>query len=168
MTTNEIFNVLNNINGCKIVAIEYTADVRMNKRGNPLASFHVTKTVKMTAQFGYNYQNAVNNRAEKNGNERDFVADSLPWGEWLVPNKFISNGGEIYVRFYAMKNGTATINYFIDGNPASEAEIAIIRQFTPARKESAKQAEHGIEGADQVRPFAIKLDNIIGLTYKGN
>ena len=92
MTTNEIFNVLNNINGCKIVAIEYTADVRMNKRGNPLASFHVTKTVKMTAQFGYNYQNAVNNRAEKNGNERDFVADSLPWGEWLVPNKFISNG----------------------------------------------------------------------------
>ena len=137
MNANAIFNELNAINGCRIVAIEYVSDAKMNKRGNPLANFNVTKHVKMTCQFGYNYQNAVNNRAEKNGENRDFVADTLPWGSWLVPNKFISHNGDIYVRFYGMKNAAAVVTYYVDGQPATPAEIDIIKRFTPMRKESA-------------------------------
>ena len=165
----EIFNKLNAIEGCKIVAIEYISDVKLLKRGNPLAATNVTKTVKMTAQFNYSYQNAVNNRLERAGAEADFVAESLPWGSWLVPNKFIEKDGIIYVRFYSMKNGAASVSYFVNGEPASEAEIAIIKQFTPtsATKMSNKQSEHGLT-ENQVRPFNIKIENIINVTYKGN
>lgn len=163
----EIFNKLNAIEGCKIVAIEYISDVKLLKRGNPLAAANVTKVVKMTAQFNYNYQNAVNNRLERAGAEDNFVAESLPWGSWLVPNKFIEKDGIIYVRFYSMKNGVATVSYFVDGAPASEAEIAIIKQFTPTTKASAKQTEYGLT-ENQVRPFNIKIENIINVIYKGN
>ena len=166
MIANTIFNALNTIKGCKIVAIEYSGEVKLLKRGNPLASANVTKITKITAQFGYSYENAVNNRLQRAGAENDFTADSLPWGTWLVPNKFIEYKGSVYVRFYSMKNGQASVQYFVNGQPASEAEIAIIKQFTPVRKESAKQSEAGLT-ENQVRPFNVNLENILKVTCKG-
>ena len=161
-----IFNALSTIKGCKIVNIEYSGEVKLLKRANPLAAANVTKITKMTCQFGYCYEKAVNNRLERAGAEANFVAKSLPWGSWLEPNRFIEYKGAIFVRFYSLKNGRASVRYYIDGKPASEAEIAIIKKFTPVRKESAKQSEAGLT-ENQVRPFNVRLENILKVTCEG-
>ena len=53
----------------------------MRKTNNPFNGHKVQKLTIQTLQFGYNYENAVNNRIE----DKTFVADPLKWGEWLIP-----------------------------------------------------------------------------------
>lgn len=164
-TMNTIYNTLNALKGNNFIAVATLTEAKMNKRNNPLAG-RVMKLTESVYQFGYSYENAVNNRLEKQGDERTFTTDSLPWGNWIVPNKFIAHNCEIYVRFYTAANNQPKITYFVDNRLATAEEIEIIKAFTPAPKESAKQAAHGLT-ENQVKPMAINLKNILKIKING-
>lgn len=162
---NAIYNTLANLKGNNFIAVATLTDAKMNKRNNPLAG-RVMKLTEAVYQFGYSYENAVNNRLEKQGDERNFTTDSLPWGSWIVPNKFIAHNGEIYVRFYTTASNRPKVTYFVDNRLATAEEIEIIKSFTPAPKENAKQAAYGLT-ENQVKPMAINLKNIKKIKVNG-
>ena len=138
----------------------------MRKTGNPLADAKVEKLVSKTCQFGYSYENAVNNRLDKVGVTEDFKADSLAWGEWLIPNKVITHKGKFYGRFYTMQNAECTTIYFVNGRVANPSELAIIEQFAYESGESKKQAESGLI-ENQVKPMNYEFSKILSIRVNG-
>ena len=164
-----LYNLLESLTGGTIVGLVTLSPVEMRKRNNPFIECNVTKRVKRQMQFGYSYKNAVNNRIEKAGGERNFIPKPRTWGEFVVANKIISHKGSFYGNFYLMPNEHITSEYFIDGRKATAEEIAEIRKFEVAHKHtaSATQANAGLE-ENQVQPRPIKFENIVSIKVKGN
>ena len=151
----------------EICTLETLSIVKMNKRNNSFYN-RVVKYVECQMQWGYNYQNATNNHLEKKGLEREFVADSLPFGEWVVPNKVITHKGESYLRFYTLNNNYNTkVVYFIDGREATKEEIEEMKPFLPKVAESQKQSEMGLDMREQVKPRTYKVGSIISIKVDG-
>lgn len=154
---------IENLKGCKIVTITYRTSVKLPKKYGIDGA--VTKETKTQGQLNYDYTNAVNNRLEKQGGEREFVAQNLPYGKWVngQENKLIEHKGELYLRFYTMKNAKSEKAYFVNGMPATAEQIVVIKNY-----ESSKYQQSGTQAAvglveNQVMPKNIKLSNIIEL-----
>ena len=146
------------------VSVTYENEVRMNKRRNPYYG-RVTKRVVAQMSYCYSYENACNNRC---ADGVTFVADSLPWGTWVVPNKIIVHKDEYYIRLYDIHGKTPKIEYFVDGKPATLAQYREFSQFfSKSNTTSEKQSAHGIEEERQVMPRAIKFSCIKEFTING-
>lgn len=159
MEIQKLINDIKNLKGCKLAHIEYTSVVKLPKKLGITGT--VTKFVSGSVQLNYNYQNAVNNRLEKSGESRDFVADKLPWGEWETPNKVILHKGNYYLRYYAHKNSGMQVTYFVDDRMTTTEELAIINTYNQSKvKGSAKQEAHGLNTEDQVIPRVLSFDAI--------
>ena len=65
-----LIELVENLNGCKIATITYQTIVKLPKKYG--IDGVVTKNAKMQCQFNFDYANAVNNRLEKQGDEREF------------------------------------------------------------------------------------------------
>ncbi len=166
INTAELKAVLADLKGCVMLNLTTLTDAKLNKRGNPLANCIVRKLQTKVCQFGYSYENAVNNRLEKQGDERTFVAESLPYGTWEIPNKFIAHNGTTYVRFYLLKGAEPTTIYMVNGAIANKAQMEIIRQFEPKHAPSNTQSAEGLN-VNQVKPFNVRIDNIVSLSVNG-
>ena len=178
MKTTSIFasdfvNVMNSITGCQMCNLSYTTDIdHINKKlaggkSNPYYGRVSSLTTLSNIQFNANYGNAVNNRLPKDAEEK-FEPNSLPWGEWLVPNKSITHKGATYLRLYRVKNTESDVTYILDGkivtDPATISDIDAA--FRPA-KESNTQAALGIKAENQVKPFALNVADIIHCNIDG-
>lgn len=146
------------------VSVTYENEVKMAKTHNPYYG-RVTKRVVAQMSFYGSYENACNNRIADDGVE--FVADKLPWGEWLIPNKVIVHKGEYYIRLCDINGKKAHTEYFVDGKACTMAQYREFAQFLPKSKPSAKQSAHGISEDKQVKPRAIKLSCIKEFTMNG-
>lgn len=148
-----------NVHAATFAAISYEGNEKCPKKLGIVGS--VTKLSKGSVQLFYSYENAVNNRLEKQGDERIFEAQSLPWGEWLIPNKFIRHNGGLYLRVYTYDGGIIKSNFFVNGRPATEEENIVIREWKAAKdKTSHTQAAAGLED-NQCKPFSINALNIV-------
>ena len=128
----------------------------------------IVKVSRGQFQVNYSYENAVNNRAEKEcGAPVGFIAQSLPWGKWVdgQVNKLIEHKGEIYLRFYGLKNGKVENEYFVGGKAATEEQVSLIKQFTE-RGEVKSQASAGLT-ENQVKPFTVKFGDILTIKVNG-
>lgn len=149
---------LESIKSCTFCGITYRSDVKAPKK---LGLGQVSKVVELNAQFNFSYETAVNNRLEKSGNARSFSADSLPFGSWLYRNKVIQYGNEFYVRIYCVKGQHPNTTFFVNGRPATDAEVATIKAWQATlSKGSAKQTASGLTD-NQVEPRTINVKNII-------
>lgn len=83
-----LYDIISNIKGCKIATIEQQTIVKIPKKYG--IKGQVEKYYKGQVQINYGYENAVNNRLEKQGDERTFKAEPLKWGEWEIANKVIT------------------------------------------------------------------------------
>lgn len=166
--TNTIISALANAKGFQFVGLTYENEVRMNKTGNPYYG-RLTKVVSGQMCFNGNYENMVNNRLTREGIEFEFVAGSLPWGQWVegCENKVIAHKGEYYIRLYPTPNTKMKVTYYLDGVECTDADMKHITPFLPQRKESAKQENAGLEGTKQLHPQNIKVSNIKKLTIGG-
>lgn len=146
------------------VSVVYENEVKMNKRGNSYYG-RVTKRVSAQMSFCYSYENACNNRC---ADGVTFVAESLPWGEWLMVNKVIKHKEEIYIRLYDIHGRKPHTDYFVDGKPCTMEQYREFAGFLPKSREvSTKQSEHGIDAERQVYPRAIKVTSIREFTMNG-
>ena len=160
-------NTLANVKGATICTLVTATTPKLRKGGNPFLDVTITKICKSQMQFGYCYENAVNNRIENElGGERTFEAEPLAWGEWIVPNKIIAHKGELYGRFYTMPNASVEVVYMIGNRTANAEEVAIIKGLEQKSGSSSRQAECGLT-EHQVQPRCYKLSNIVSLTTCG-
>jgi hypothetical protein len=154
---------IENLKGCKIVTITYRTSVKLPKKYGIDGA--VTKETKTQGQLNYDYTNAVNNRLEKQGGEREFQSKSMAWGAWVKgqENKLKEHKGELYLRFYTMKNAKSEKQYFVNGMPATAEQIVVIKNYESSKyQQSGTQAAVGLVD-NQVMPKDIKLSNIIEL-----
>ena len=162
--TTDILSVLSTISNGTFVGVHSLTEPKMRKTNNPFNGHKVQKMTIQTMQYGYSYENAVNNRI---GSEETFVAEPLKWGEWLIPNKVITHKGKLYARFYKVDNDTKpNVMYLVDGIIATEEEEEVIKSFLVAPSTSNRQAEVGLT-THQVKPRDFAFDSIIGLAING-
>lgn len=159
-----LVSILESVKGCQFGAIEYISEGGIPKK---VINGVVTKLVKAQIQFNYSYENAVNNRLEKQGNEGSFEADKLPWGEWLIPNKIITHKGSLYVRYYDYVGADKNTTWFVNGKVANNEELEKIFTYLRSKDNtSKKQAEFGLVD-NQVKPKVVKAENIISMRVGG-
>lgn len=161
---NEFVESVRNINGFAAMTIVKTTNIV--KKSCPIKG-NITERVEYShIAIGTSYENAVNNRNEMVNGNRDFVSESLTWGEWYIPNKVISHKGNFYLRYYIAKNTQPTRTLFIDGREATESEVEIIDAYrTGGNNNSNRQAELGIATADQVKPRVVNIANIVRFKF---
>lgn len=164
---NNILAVLNTIKVGTFCEVHSLTEPKMRKTGNPFNGHRVQKMTIQTLQWGYNYENGVNNRIGDTKHET-FVAEPLKWGEWLIPNKVITHKGSLYARFYKVDNEMASSNvtYLIDGIIATEEQEEVIKSFLIASSSSARQAEVGLTER-QVKPRDFAFSSILGIKTAG-
>lgn len=166
ISVSELLTIVSDIKCCQFCQISYgTPTESINKKliggkGNEYYGRVSSITSMSGIQINANYENAVNNRIE---GEEKFVAEKLPWGEWLVPNKIITHKGKYYLRLYVTKSCKKETTWYINGERTNLNLSNEIRESKP----SARQAEVGIDEKDMVKPFTICADNVSSITLNG-
>lgn len=170
ISIDELVSIVSGIKCCQFVSISYGTPIEaMNKKligGRSNCYYNQLSSITSMSglQINANYENAVNNRLPKgDGNGEKFVAESLPWGEWLVPNKVIIHKGKYYLRLYVTKACKKDVSYYLDGVRTNINAVAEIRESSPSKR----QAEAGINEEDMVKPFTISVENISSITING-
>lgn len=160
-----LFNLVAEVKGCQFGTIQYISEGGIPKK--VLGGAIVTKLVSAQVQINYSYENAVNNRLEKQGNEGNFVAESLPWGSWLIPNKIITHKDTLYMRYYDFEGAKKESVWFVNGRVATSHEMELIVTYLRSKNTaSKKQAESGLV-EHQVKPKVVKMENILTLCVGG-
>lgn len=173
ITHSQLVALLQSNAGAMPVGIVATTDAKARKTGNPHGV--ITKTVRTAGFCGADYGTTVQTQALRAGvRSPDFQADALPWGEWLVPCKVIQHKGKLYLRTQTTAGMRRTVAARVlcyrneRGQFIARDEAA---KFLPTVKESAKQAEAGLDGAKSqvwVRTYAfdsLERVRVAGRTY---
>lgn len=168
LTREQFCEYLNNVKGCKFINVMALTDADMYLRNNPYRG-RVQKFTITPMQFGFDYEKAVNNRLEKQGLERTFSAEKLPWGEWVngMFNKVISHNDMLYMRTYCVKNSKPRTYYFVDGHLASIQEYKEFSVFLKSSTSSQKQSSCGLDEEFQVKPRDYKFSSLVAVTING-
>ena len=162
-----LVSMIENVKGCQFANIMFVADGGIPKK---VINGNVQKLVRTRVQLNYSYENAVNNRIEKQGGERTFVAQSLPWGSWVEgqENKLIEHKGNLYLRYYEYKGAEYKQTWFVDGEQASAEQFSAIINYLESKKKpsSNRQSESGLT-ENQVKPKLAKVNEILMLNVNG-
>lgn len=164
---NKIIEIMGAVRGCQFANLTYVTDGGIPKK---VINGNVTKMVHTTCQVNFDYEKAVNNRLEKQGDERTFTALSLPWGSWVngFENKLIEHKGNLYLRYYDVANAKTKSLWFVDGRLATEDELFAIMEYLVTKKKpsSNRQADAGLV-ENQVSPKVVKVENILRFAVNG-
>ena len=162
-----LFDLVKNISGETTATITYLADCGFPQKSG-LAD--VSKRVSQKVAINHNYVEDVRSRiAEKGGNPNDFVEESLRWGAWEkdMTNKVIAHKGEYYLRYYCIESEYPSVEYFVNGVPATAQQEADIKAYLATKtKESAKQGACGLSVKEQVMPRNVKFSNIESVVFE--
>jgi len=170
LTHSELVALLDGIKGTAIVGLTALTDAKARKTGNPFGQ--IFKQVRAVGFVGAEYGKAVNREAKRQGTTQSFVANSLPWGTWLVPFKVITHNGEYYLRTQTTpgqrRKVAAKVLCYRDAR-GMYLPRETVKPFLPIAKESTRQqTETGIEETVWVRTYAFKSlqsVRIAGRTY---
>lgn len=147
--TNFILSLKKGMMGNKVVTL---TEPKLLKRGNPLIGQEVRKITYYTnVGLGISYENTINNKRERNGEERDFVSEKpfgMSWEAFPFILKSDKNPSQKYLRMQFYKSTTCKSIYLVNGKLATASEIEIIKQFTPKRAET------------EIKVVSVKLENI--------
>lgn len=163
-----LVSMIEAVKGCQFANITFVSDSGIPQyvlgKGNKVSCI-----IRTDCQLNYSYENAVNNRLEKQGDEKSFIAQSLPWGQWVEgqENKLIEHKGSLYLRYYEVANANRSRVWFVNGRHATAEEFQKIIQYLNSKKtDSNRQAEVGLV-ENQVKPKVVKLENVLRLAVNG-
>lgn len=148
--------------------VKLTVKARSDKRPLPEHLRGLKKVVNTTASLKHDYEDAVNNRLEKNGLERSFEAEessvSNPDPQSL--NGILRMGkrdeSQKYLRLFFFSKHVAYEEKYI--NEKGEIVVPTAEEkedFFPVKSESKKQLDHGLESEQQVVIREYKIENIL-------
>ena len=148
------------VKGTTMVTVSCETEPKMNKRGNPFFGLVVKKQT-MNGVVGFDYYNAVNRLAEKEGKE---VRETKPraWGVLTADRVFAEHKGNYYLRMKVQSSCGEGPKYFIK---ATGEEVAkdLLKPWMPERKKSSTQSDLTGEVVER----DIALSNVRELKIKG-
>jgi hypothetical protein len=137
------------------VTIKTLTEEKLNKKGNSLKDNKVTKLSETTLILNENYQEAVNEQLTKENKEANFES-STSWHKPLYEaNGYLSCNKKDETKIYIkgiVEGDTKFINYFVDGELATEEQLKTIKEFKPKTTYSNNQ---GTEKQIQVRLYDL-------------
>lgn len=163
----QLQRILQSIPSHRFVTITTETDVRMNKRNNPYYD-NIRKRCTANCSINFSYENVVNNRREKEGNDQPFTASERKWGQ-KVDNKFVvkaeTNGDVKEYVALNYKSKPSNIEYIrkSDGSEIAYEEFAA---YIPEKKSNAEH--QGLSADNEVIYRNVKLGNIKELKVDGN
>jgi hypothetical protein len=135
--------------GNKVITM---TEPKLLKRGNPLIGQDIKKiTFYSNIGLGISYENTINNRKERNGEERDFEAEKpfgMSWEHFPFILKSDKNPSQKYLRLQFYANTKVKSVFLINGKLATPNELEVIKQFTPKKTET------------EIKVVSVKLENI--------
>jgi len=135
--------------GNKVITM---TEPKLLKRGNPLIGQDIKKiTFYSNIGLGISYENTINNRKERNGEERDFEAEKpfgMSWEHFPFILKSDKNPSQKYLRLQFYANTKVKSVFLINGKLATPNELEIIKQFTPKKNET------------EIKVVSVKLENV--------
>lgn len=140
----------------------------MRKTGNPFIGRVKKLTHYVNAILGVDYQNAVNNRLTRNGSEANYQSET-PKGKKHYNAFFYQSldGETFYLKIGMYKNTTCHSILFLDGQPATPAQIAQIEPFLQVKSNNVqKQADAGLTTENQYHIVSPKVSNVLKITAK--
>ena len=164
----DFIQLVRGMKGCKECTIRYTTPTESfngklkGGRQNPYYNRVNTATESIRCQIGKNFENAVNNRITTP--DTTFEAGALRWGEWDSFPRLIAHKGNFYIRYYIECNTITNITYYLDGEVASDTEVAAIKATFYPKRESKTQAAVGVVGKKQVNCKDINVKNIVSVS----
>ena len=169
MTFNSVSEFVQNVSrgtfGITLIAV---TEPKMNKRGNPFYGRVKKATYMSNVALGYDYENVVNARLERKGEEGTFQAEKPKGKSWDVYPFILQSDKDESIKYLrcTMRPNTATKTLFIlDGEIVTDADtILAIKGWLPKSAPSVKQTESGLSDEEQVIVRDYKLDGILCLT----
>jgi hypothetical protein len=154
----QIMNTINDGGSATFAYIIAVVSEKQLKRGNPLANDEITKLVNYNFSLNCVYENAVNNKRIKEGNEADFEAKQN-WHEKVYDSNngsIVRNRNKVDDRYLSgIVNSAETKQYYVNGIEATSEQIETIKQFKP---KVAKAVNQGLENDVIFR--TIKIEGI--------
>ena len=147
------------------VQILSVTEPKMNKKGNPFFGRVKKATYLSNVALGYNYENVVNNRLEKQGLEPTFKSVA-PKGTRFISDfmlEKISDPSVTYLRTTMQGSTTEKHSYYLDGVEVTDPNLlAELMVWITLPTKSAKQSEHGLD-ENQVVVRNFTTSNIVCL-----
>ena len=178
ITKSDLVQLLASTNAVSVTIVS-RSECKMNKTNNPfyhkegrswVADNLVEKECKTTYDFGsVSYEDRVNEALVADGSTGTFKGGSLAWGEFVkgAEGRVIEYNVKYYVRCYINKKNKPEVSYFVDGHAATDAQVKSIKEFTPDKGGSAKQANEGLAEENQIIPNNVGFDKIITIEVDG-
>lgn len=166
-------NIINKVSQLKKavfgLTIKTATEPAMRKTNNPFIGRVKKYTTYTDAVLGVDYGNAVNNRIERNGGERNFVPAAPNGKKWY--NTFfyqsLSNESVFYLKIGIYKNTIIESQYYIDGQLATNEQLAELEPFLiKSTHFSPKQSTFGLDGKNQYPIVSPNADNVLSI-YNG-
>jgi DNA polymerase II large subunit len=162
MTLDEVIKTiegLNRKNGafCGFETITTPKLTKKNRTTKEPTTFSVVIHSTFSAMLGVNYENAVNNKKEKLGEERDFIAQKANGKHYVEGSKYLMQSDNNPDKFYIAldKVGGVKRKYLIDGREATEEEIEDLKKnYLPTSKPhpyGITWRTYGIEGIIKIK-----------------
>lgn len=174
-------NMVNNlVNGLKNYAkgsfgtiVSTITTPKMNKGGkmgvapNPLYNRVEKHTTYTNVRLGVSYENVIRAKMERNGENPDnwqSQASSVGkyYNEFLLQSRKEEN--QFYIKIGLFPNTKTETTYFVDGIPATDEQLAIIKAYTPEKTAPTKQTEAGIPEDEVYNVVSPKLENVVSIT----
>jgi len=162
----ELVSFVKSLNKGTLSTIVTNTEPRMRKTGNPLFGRVRKQTTLNHIVVGVSYENSVNNKSERVGNGEHIESEKPNGKTWVVPNLILradKDEKQLYLRTTLRKTTTTESFYLVDGRPATEDEVATIKEFLQGSSTSGKQAALGIAEEDQVVVRDYKVENILAI-----
>lgn len=152
-----------NVRGSAMVSIVTRTEPDMRKTGNPYAGM-VWKTQTLNGNVGFDYENAVNAHARKEGLYDQRQAKPRKWGTLTADRLFVCGKNDGIETHLQMSVRNAKDITYTMKDTGEVVDVAELKPFMPAKSTSITQI--GIENEVIVRD--ITLSNILELRAFGN
>ena len=135
----------------------------MRKTNNPFVGRVKKISTYANAILGVDYQNCVNGRLARTGNEANYVSEAPKGKKWYNAFFYVSLDDEtFYLKIGMYKNTSVKSSYMIDGQPATDEQLAELKPFLQVKPQGVqKQADAGLNEEEQYKIVAPKATNVV-------
>jgi hypothetical protein len=153
ITPKELLKRFNEVTSSKIVTIVMNTEVKLLKKNRdtkePCPYVGVRKRTRCTVMLGTDYENGVNNRRDKEGEDRNFEAQPHAWAEHTDKPVISTNkaGDQSYANVRLLE--THDVEYTMDGK---EIDREALRPFQSPKKPPKNQ---GVEKPVEWRNVSV-------------
>ena len=166
-------NIINQVSATKkaTFGVEIITETipAMRKTNNPFVGRVTKVTHYIDGVLGVDYQNTVNRHLAKNGLEANYQSEA-PKGKKHYNAFFyqsLNDENVFYLKIGIYPNTITNSMYFVDGQPATPAQIEQIKTFLqPKSNNVQKQADAGLATENQYHIVAPKASNVVRI-WKG-